>query len=118
MSKIGFSESQMNNNPVWDGSVVSTAGTIPVTIAPATQGTVGPIQLSGTYFIISNVGSANLYVVPDLADPTAGAPFNLGRGVLVAPGESFESACARGANLSLVGSTAGLLQEFSLTQFN
>tara|TARA_R110002110_G_scaffold83483_3_gene216667 strand:+ start:2173 stop:2460 length:288 start_codon:yes stop_codon:yes gene_type:complete len=92
-----LNSSLLANNPVWDSKTL--------TLSAVSTGA-DTIPLSGSYFIVSNVGANNLFITTNPAVPT---------GILVAPGQSFESACVVGINISIVG-TVG--QPFSLTQFS
>lgn len=92
-----LNSSLLVNNPVWNGRTQTIGGV---------SSGADPIPLSGTYFILSNTGANNLFVT---ADPTSGT------GILVAPGQSFESACNVGVTLGVIG-TPG--QPFSITQFS
>jgi hypothetical protein len=97
MSQLNLSI--LRNNPVWDNNAGTFVGVLPV------GGAVG-VPLSGSYFVLSNTGANNLFVSTDAT---------LGTGILVAPGQSFESACLAGVSIGVIG-TAG--QPFVLVQFS
>tara|TARA_R110002020_G_scaffold85315_2_gene210637 strand:- start:315 stop:611 length:297 start_codon:yes stop_codon:yes gene_type:complete len=87
----------MSNNPTNADRMTRPVWTSETTVqAVGLTGGFDALTITGYYILINNVGANNVYIGPDAATP----------GVLLQPGETFETAISPGSPIYAQGTAA------------